>query len=478
MSGMRARLVARYLLICSCTVLLLLLCCHYLMFPVLIRDRKRSAESAYLFLQESDLSSLRTKSDEIVEKLIESGFHYIIFDESFQCILSDAGPEETERKTEWLKGEAERFEENATAVYDPDLFGKQVILFGKLHFGGNLYYVSLNKHLGSLESQIAATTRNSAWICVIMLIISSLEIALILKATDRPVNAITTEIKKLRAGDYSARIHPEEMSLMPPVREVAGEINEIGEKLNNYKSAVENYSYLFQNVDTGALTDDHKQETNIAMITHQLKTPLAIISSQIELAQDETDQEKRNYYYNSVLEEIDKLSNLISGILRNIREKDGGVRLNLKRICISELLAELVPKYENWLRSFGISFSSDIESGIMIIADAMDIEQAVHNYMMNACKHTKPGRKIRLTLRRDGERCLISVYNDGDGVPEEDIEKIWMSYFQGRQENGSMEFGLGLYIVRQIMLRHEGECYVVNREGGVEFFLSMPAVGT
>ena len=241
-----------------------------------------------------------------------------------------------------------------------------------------------------------------------------------------------------------------------------------------------NYEYIVQ--ATGM--DEEKQLDNqkklVSHITHQLKTPLAIISSQVELDHTETDPEKKNYYYHSVLEEIDKMSLLINDILRGYETERTYVNLSLRRTNISDILLDLVPKYESWLRSRQIRFSGDIGQQLYTMADPGQIEQAVHNCMMNAVDHTRKGKSVTLSLKREGKWNVILIHNDGDGIPEEELEKIWerghhreSGLYSGRGD--ASHAGLGLYIVRMIVMNHKGTCEAVNDPTGVTFVLHLPA---
>ena len=221
--------------------------------------------------------------------------------------------------------------------------------------------------------------------------------------------------------------------------------------------------------------DLDEAERNItAKITHQLKTPLAIISSQIELNHEESDPEKREYYYNSIMDEIDKLSLLISEILQSIRGAQQDSGFVICRQPISANVTVLCQKYENWVAASNIRFKSEIEDDVFVECDWIQIEQVLHNYMMNAFKHTKAGKTISLSLRKERDDVYIGVHNEGEWVPAADMERVWKSYYQGAGEQSDTEIGLGLYIVKDIMKKHHGSYGLFNDKTGVEFYLRLP----
>ena len=173
-----------------------------------------------------------------------------------------------------------------------------------------------------------------------------------------------------------------------------------------------------------------------------------------------------------MMEEIEKMSSLISRILRKEYADEPDTPAVLRRVCLSDILQELVPKYENWLKVHGIHFEADITPDVYVMGDTDLIEQAVHNYIMNAFGHTRQGKKIILTLRSGDKECVLGVYNDGSGIAEAEKERIWERGYRSGTEK-TFGSGLGLYIVRQIALTHQGSCGTVNEKAGVLFWIKL-----
>ena len=248
----------------------------------------------------------------------------------------------------------------------------------------------------------------------------------------------------------------------------------VADRLVSNRTSIRNMKYVMQ-MGLPMEHDLDEAERNItAKITHQLKTPLAIISSQIELNHEESDPEKREYYYNSIMDEIDKLSLLISEILQSIRGAQQDSGFVICRQPISANVTVLCQKYENWVAASNIRFKSEIEDDVFVECDWIQIEQVLHNYMMNAFKHTKAGKTISLSLRKERDDVYIGVHNEGEWVPAADMERVWKSYYQGAGEQSDTEIGLGLYIVKDIMKKHHGSYGLFNDKTGVEFYLRLP----
>lgn len=97
--------------------------------------------------------------------------------------------------------------------------------------------------------------------------------------------------------------------------------------------------------------------------------------------------------------------------------------------------------------------------------------------MMNALKHTRQGKRICLSLSVNEKKAKIVVYNDGNGIAESDLGKIWEGYYQGENEDIHGDIGLGLYIVKDIVTQHKSICGVKNTRTGVEFWIELNLAG-
>jgi len=285
---------------------------------------------------------------------------------------------------------------------------------------------------------------------------------------------IQNAAKKLANNDFSVRLpirHPKN-----ELSQLAMDINQMSDKLQRDMNELSNYNYLLLRQNRNMAEFEDMRKKLVSTFTHELKTPLAIISSQLELMQYEYDADKKDYYYSSIMEEIDKMSKMISTILRNSKLENQLSQIELRWLNLSELLFELLPKYQNWLSSKKLHFTSSIEDDCVAYIDRTQIEQVLNNYLMNAVRHTKAGRTVRILLKSEEEFIYLSVYNDGPRLPVKELDRIWTGFYQSGNSpsNHGTEFGLGLYIVKDIMRQHGGSCGVQNQKNGVEFWIRLP----
>ena len=152
---------------------------------------------------------------------------------------------------------------------------------------------------------------------------------------------------------------------------------------------------------------------------------------------------------------------------------------------LSELIRSVLEAQKIRLNEAGAVLITELESPAPVLADEFKIEEAFTNYLNNAINHLDGQKRIRVRLEEafegtdhDARRMWkVSVYNDGEPIPEESLDKLWDKFYKvdksrSRQYGGS---GIGLSIVKAVVEAHKGSCGVKNTEEGVEFMFMLPA---
>ena len=223
------------------------------------------------------------------------------------------------------------------------------------------------------------------------------------------------------------------------------------------------------------------QREFVANISHELKTPLAVVSSQVEMLEIGEDKIDRPYYYASIREELDKMSKMVGELLDFSMLDNQMSAMELSRVNVSEMLEYLLMRYEAMFQKNEIKVNSEIAANCYVYGNRMYLERAVNNYLMNAFQHTQQGKQIAVTLRRERQSLYLEVYNEGDPIREDQKERIWDSFYtSSKKKNPSAEggknIGLGLFVVRKIVEKHKGSCGLENRSEGVAFWIRLPMI--
>lgn len=224
----------------------------------------------------------------------------------------------------------------------------------------------------------------------------------------------------------------------------------------------------------------HVQKEFVANVSHELKTPLAVISGQVEMLQKMGDGIDRDYYFSSIREEIDKMSDMVSDLLNITNIEHHMAEMELEDVNLSDMMEYMILKYDALFRQNKLRLQTELAENCVVRANHMYLEQAINNYIMNAFQHTAQGREIRIRLVREQSGAVLYVYNDGELIGPENMERIWQDFYMGPKDSSGRKnqrmanAGLGLYLVKKIVEQHRGSCGVENKEKGVEFWMRIP----
>jgi len=218
----------------------------------------------------------------------------------------------------------------------------------------------------------------------------------------------------------------------------------------------------------------------VANVSHELKTPLALIrlfAETLELGRVQT-EEKARQYYRVINKESQRLTQLINNILDFSRIEADRKEYRFAPTDVARIVEEVLEAYRFPIEQQNFTLEVEVAEDLPEIeVDAEAISQALINLVNNALKYSREERYIRLRVRREGERILISVTDRGIGVAKADQKKIFEKFY--RAENSLLHetkgSGLGLALVQHIMDAHGGTVEVESTPGkGSTFTLVLP----
>ena len=227
-------------------------------------------------------------------------------------------------------------------------------------------------------------------------------------------------------------------------------------------------------------------ETNrrqlVSGLTHELKTPLAVIHSYAEGLKDGIAEEKKDHYLSVILEQSEKMDSMVLQMLDLSRLEAGKVRLSSDNFSLLALTKTVVDRFSPMLEEKGLSVSFGVAQEFLITADQARIEQVITNLVSNALKYTEPENRISISVFQHNGKAGFSIENPGKWLPEEALEKVWDSFFRVDPSRTAPGTGLGLAVVKQIIQLHQGSCKAhntlyKNQDGtfpGVQFSFQIP----
>ena len=265
------------------------------------------------------------------------------------------------------------------------------------------------------------------------------------------------------------------------------EINELGKNINTMSDKLEstikqlrdNNLELEKDIEEKSKIDEMRKQF-ISDVSHELKTPIALIQGYAEglVENVNSDDESRKFYAEVILDESNKMDTLVKQLLELMKLEYGKREFNNEDFNIVELINEVIRKCKVMIEEKNIKIEFDSSKQVMVNADDFYIEQVVTNYFTNAIKHANNvngEKKISIKIEEKENKVRVSVFNTGNNIPEEHLNKIWGRFYKedssrNRNDGGT---GIGLALVKAIMNNYKNDYGVINRENGVEFYFDL-----
>lgn len=436
-----------------------------------ISESKKVMNDIYGQISEMNLEELTRSEKTRLNDYAERGFHVTVVTQ--EKVVYSTYRQKRERRVlkKQITEKIELYQENAVARMQDN--ENAIKLRGKLYQEGTDYYVYITIRLKTLKSSIELMNKFLLLELVVILGISIPFSIYMANKTIKPIEEIGKMTKKMENNEYTEK--DTYQFEKDEIGELAENIRDMYGKITNSISEIKNYNYILKMKNHDLIKFEERRTEFINTATHELKTPLAIISSQLEMMNLDN-SEIMSEYYDSIMEEIQKMSNLIRDMLKASFDDKVMKNSELAKENLSELISNLKGKYAVLLETKHIKSEFEIEDDIFIKMNSEQIEQAFNNYIINAFEHTEENSLVRISLKSKNSRAVISVYNEGKNIPEGDVDKIWNSFYSEKSEGDNANVGLGLYIVHDIVRYHEGICYAINMPEGVMFCMEFDLV--
>ena len=235
-------------------------------------------------------------------------------------------------------------------------------------------------------------------------------------------------------------------------------------------------AYLYREYSRD-LREAQQRVSFVNKVSHELKTPLTSIRMYAEMLDAELDEQngKARKYINVIVSESQRLSRLIANVLTFGRKQRNVLRLHRVSGDIDSVLGTVVAYYEVPLaeRDIKVEFTAGISEDVIFDRDAL--EQIVGNLLSNVEKYAGVGAKVRIKSEKHGDDALISVVDDGSGVPDVDKKKIFEPFYRvsNKLTDGVAGAGIGLAIARDLARVHGGDLTLEESECGAHFMIRL-----
>lgn len=284
------------------------------------------------------------------------------------------------------------------------------------------------------------------------------------------INRVATKMSKL---DFSQKC---EITSKDEIGNLANTLNFLSENLNSaLESLNKSNTKLKKDIQKEKELEEIRKEF-IANVSHELKTPISLIIGYAEAIKDGIpEEEERDYYLDVILDESNKMSNLVKDMLELSKLESNNISINMTKFSLNKLIEEIANKYNGIFLEKKIILGMNLFDNLIVLGDRVKIEQVITNFLTNAIRYTKEEKHIWIETNIFKDKAYVRVINEGKNIHETDLEKIWDRFYKvdkahNREKGGT---GLGLAIVKNILLLHNSEFGVKNIENGVEFYFTL-----
>lgn len=294
-----------------------------------------------------------------------------------------------------------------------------------------------------LNKAAKLTFGNVIFFSLLFLVIDSVRRRLTI---DRPVKHITDAAEKMIQGDFSVRVKQQGKfgtdNTFSPIIEC---FNKMAEELGSVETLRTDF---------------------IANVSHEMKTPLAVMQNYGTLLQaPDLSDEKRIEYAKGVTDGARRLANMMTNILKLNRLENQQIYPQVTDFDLGEQICECLLQYENVWETKNIEIDTDIADNIMVTADAELLSLVWNNIFSNAFKFTGIGGTVRVTLRADEQNAIIQIQDTGCGMTPVVGEHIFEKFYQGDTSHSMQGNGLGLALVKRVIDILNGEISVESAVG-------------
>lgn len=270
-----------------------------------------------------------------------------------------------------------------------------------------------------------------------------------------PLLNINDAAKRLAKGDVSQRV-------------VIKSDDEVGELSKSFNYMAESLEKI-----------DENRRQFISNVSHEIRTPITSIKGFISGMVDEVIPTKNHKKYLEItLQEIERLTRLINGLLDLSALQSGAFSQQLKDVDIIKIIKLTLYNFERNIKDKNLNFSLDLESDcIMVLGDEDRLIQVMTNLLDNAIKYSNIGGTVRVHCNRKQNKVYICIFNSGEGIEDSDINKIWERFYRvDKARSSKNSSGLGLSIVREIISNLNEDIWVENVNDGIRFTFTLTQV--
>ncbi|MCR4845568.1 MAG: cell wall metabolism sensor histidine kinase WalK [Eubacterium sp.] len=337
----------------------------------------------------------------------------------------------------------------------------------------NGFILVLRTPVETVHDNISFSTKLFASVSLALLIFEILIVLIVTNMFSKPIIEMSRVARRMSDMDFSSKV---EVTSNDEIGDLGESMNELSYKLENSITELKSANLeLSNNLREKEQIEDMRTEF-LSHVSHELKTPLAIIQGYAEGLKSGVaeDQETMDYYCDVISDEATKMNELVMRLI-NLNQIETGNDLSIERFDLTKLIEDVINNTTILLKDRNVNIKFEEKEEKYVWADSFRIEEVITNYLSNAIHYVKDDGEIRLWYEDKKDTVRVNVYNYGDTIDKENLEKLFIKFYKvdaarTRSYGGS---GIGLSIVAAIMKSHDKEYGAYNVEDGVVFYFEV-----
>ena len=335
------------------------------------------------------------------------------------------------------------------------------------------FTVIISTPMENIQTSARLSGQFTMYVGLILIICGAIAMYLYSRQFTKPIEDMAKAANQMSHLDFDMKVPT---GSDDELGRLGNSINELSSKLELTISELKTANNELQKDIEQKVQIDEMRKEFLSHVSHELKTPIALIQGYSEGLKDNIldDEESKEFYCDVIADEAKKMNRMVQKLLTLNQIEFGNNQVNMERFDITEMIRNMVESSKILVEKQGVTIIFD-EPEMHVWADEFMIEEVVNNYLSNARNHVTDGGIIKVSYCQNGNNLRVKVFNTGNHIPQEDIDKLWVKFYKvdkarTREYGGS---GIGLSIVEATMKAHGRDYGVDNVEGGVEFYFEV-----
>lgn len=365
-------------------------------------------------------------------------------------------------------------EYNIVRINDERLDSEYLELVGEIEVGNTTHTIFMRSNYESIQESVQLSSRFLIYAGMAATFLGVIVMFAIIGSFTKPIkklSCIAGEMAELKFETKYTEQRKDEIGNLGHC------INLLSEKLEQTISELKAANNVLQSDIENKIQIDEMRKEFLSNVSHELKTPIALIQGYAEGLQENIneDEESREFYCEVIIDEADKMNKMVKKLLNLNQIEFGKNTVEFERFDIVTVIQSVINSTRILFEQKEVTLLFESYEPVYVWADEYSIEEVVTNYVSNALNHVDGEKIIEIKLIKQAGKVRVSVYNTGQSIPDEDLEKVWIKFYKvdkarTREYGGS---GIGLSIVKAIMNSMHQECGVRNHSKGVEFWFEL-----